>query len=51
LFLIAIWEETVTDDASPSNTITAISGGVHLGAERIDIGGDVVGRDRFSVRL
>jgi WD40 repeat protein/energy-coupling factor transporter ATP-binding protein EcfA2 len=48
LFCIAIWEETVTDDASPSNSITSISGGVNLDAEQINIGGDVVGRDKIT---
>jgi hypothetical protein len=47
LFCIAIWEETVTDNTSSSNSSTSISGGVNLGADRIDIGGEVVGRDKI----
>jgi hypothetical protein len=38
----------VTDDVSPSNSITSISGGVNIDAEQIHIGGDVVGRDKIT---
>ena len=38
----------MTDDGSSSNSITSISGGVNLDAERdVNIGGDVVGRDKI----
>jgi len=37
----------VTDDVSSSNSSTSISGGINLDADRIDIGGDVVGRDKI----
>lgn len=38
----------MTDDASSSTSITSIGGGVNLDAGRIDIGGDVVGRDKIT---
>ena len=38
----------MTDDPSPSNSITSISGGVNLDAQRdVNIVGDVVGRDKI----
>ncbi len=37
----------MTDDVSSSKPVTSISGGVNLDAQRIDIGGDVVGRDKI----
>ena len=39
----------MTDDASPSISNISISGGVNFDADRIDIGGDVVGRDKITV--
>jgi hypothetical protein len=35
------------ESAQPNN-VTSVSGGVNLDAERIDIGGDVVGRDKIE---
>src|SRR5512136_78297 len=37
----------MTDDVSSSSSSTSSSGGVSLAAERIDISGDVVGRDKI----
>gem|GEM_PF-6295464 len=38
----------MTNDVSSSNSVTSSSGGVNLDAERITIGGDVVGRDKIT---
>ena len=41
-------EQSQEQQPEPSNSVTNVSGGVNANAERIDIDGDVVGRDKIE---